>query len=190
MQVCVCVCVCAHCSCTNFLPGARHADTVFRRNLGHRVDAGSAVLSKAKVIIGAQVNHASYHLTCVPAGRGGERDGSREAIGERPESAEVRGGGSPQQQAGTLSWSKDRAELAAYIYAADPETPFISSLKSPVVVMGHSLHHVHFGAGNAADGPVPVVPDAHVQVSGVEVLKILVEGYKVLRADEDREQLG
>lgn len=56
--------------------------------------------------------------------------------------------------------------------------------------MGHSQHQVHFGPGYAADGPVPVVPDPHVQVSGVEVLKILVEGHEVLHADEDRGQLG
>ena len=56
--------------------------------------------------------------------------------------------------------------------------------------MGHSLHQVHFGPGHAADGPVPVVPDPHVQISGVEVLEILVEGHKVLHVDEDMGQLG
>lgn len=64
------------------------------------------------------------------------------------------------------------------------------SLKSPVVVVGHSLHQVHFGPGHAADGPVPVVPDAHVQISGVEVLEILVEGHKVLELDGDGGRLG
>lgn len=56
--------------------------------------------------------------------------------------------------------------------------------------MGHSLHQVHFGPGHAADGPVPVVPDPHVQISVVEVLEILVEGHKVLHVGEDRGQLG
>lgn len=70
------------------------------------------------------------------------------------------------------------------------ETFFSSSLKSPVVVVGHSLHQVHFGPRHAADGPVPVVPDPHVQISGVEVLEILVEGHKVLHVDKDRGQLA
>lgn len=56
--------------------------------------------------------------------------------------------------------------------------------------MGHSLHQVHFGPGHAAHGPVPVVPDAHVQISGVEVLEILVEGHKVLELDGDGGWLG
>lgn len=60
------------------------------------------------------------------------------------------------------------------------------SLKSPVVVAGRPLHQVHLGARHAADGPVPVVSDAHVQVAGVEVLKVLVERHKVLR--EERKQ--
>lgn len=54
------------------------------------------------------------------------------------------------------------------------------SLKSPVVVMGCSFHQVHFGPWDAAYGPVPVVSDPHVEVSGVKVLKILVERNKVL----------
>lgn len=67
---------------------------------------------------------------------------------------------------------------------------FLLSLKCPVVVARLSLHQVHFGPGYAADGPVPVVPDPHVQISGVEVLEILVEGHKVLHVDGDRRQLG
>lgn len=55
--------------------------------------------------------------------------------------------------------------------------------------MGDSLHQVHSGPGHAADGPVPVVPDPHVQISGVEVLEILVEGHKVLDLDRDGGQL-
>lgn len=58
------------------------------------------------------------------------------------------------------------------------------SLKSPVVVVGHSFHQVHFGPGDAAYGPVPVVSDPHVEVSRVKVLKILVEGNKVLYMGE------
>lgn len=62
------------------------------------------------------------------------------------------------------------------------------SLKCPVVVLGRSLHQVHSGPWDAAYGPVPVVPYTHVEVSGVKVLKILVEGHKVLHMDEEREQ--
>lgn len=65
-------------SCTDFLPGARHAHAVFHGDLGHRVGAWSGVLSKAEVIIGAQVNHAAHHLTRVPAE--GEREKSGDMI--------------------------------------------------------------------------------------------------------------
>lgn len=54
-------------------------------------------------------------------------------------------------------------------------------LESPVIVMGNSLHQIHLGAWDAADGSVPVVSNPHVQVTGVEVLKVLVEGDKLLR---------
>lgn len=58
-------------------------------------------------------------------------------------------------------------------------------LKGPVVVRGNPLHQVHLGAGDAADGPVPVVSNPHVQVAGVEVLKVLVEGDKLLRGGKE-----
>lgn len=64
------------------------------------------------------------------------------------------------------------------------------SLKSPVVVVGRSLHQVHFGPRYAAYGPVPVVSYTHVEVSGVKILKILVEGHKVLHMDKHREREG
>lgn len=53
-------------------------------------------------------------------------------------------------------------------------------LKSPVVVTGHSLHHIHFSPRNATYWPVPVVSDPHVKVSGIKVLEILVKWHKVL----------
>lgn len=59
------------------------------------------------------------------------------------------------------------------------------SLKCPVVVLGRPPHQVHFGTRDTAYGPVPVVPYTHVEVSGVEVLKVLVEGHKVLHKDEE-----
>lgn len=59
-------------------------------------------------------------------------------------------------------------------------------LEGPVVVVGNSLHQVHLGPGDAADGPVPVVSDPHVQVPGVKVLKILIEGHKILQGRWDR----
>lgn len=62
------------------------------------------------------------------------------------------------------------------------------SLKGPVVVAGRSLHQVHFGPRDAAYGPVPVVSYAYVEVSGVEVLKVLVEGHKTLHVDGERER--
>lgn len=55
--------------------------------------------------------------------------------------------------------------------------------------MGDLLQQVHSGPGNAAEGPVPIVSYPHVQISGVEVLKILVEGHKVLHVDIDRGQV-
>lgn len=56
-------------------------------------------------------------------------------------------------------------------------------LKRPVVVLGRSPHQVHLSTRDAAYRPVPVVPDTHVEVPGVEVLKVLVERHKVLRTD-------
>lgn len=60
------------------------------------------------------------------------------------------------------------------------------SLKRPVVVAGLPFQQVHFGPGGAAQGPIPVVPNPHVNVSGVEVLKVLVERHKVLQGEEPR----
>lgn len=60
------------------------------------------------------------------------------------------------------------------------------SLKSPIVVVGDSLHQVHLCSWDAAYGPVPVVSYPHVKVSGVKVLKVLVEGHKVLNGEECR----
>lgn len=59
-------------------------------------------------------------------------------------------------------------------------------LKGPVIVVGNSFHHVHPRPRNAADGTVPVVPDPHVQVPGVKVLKVLIEGDKILQEEEER----
>lgn len=53
--------------------------------------------------------------------------------------------------------------------------------KGPVVVIGHPLHQVKHGARQAANGTIPVVSHPHVQVSGVKVLKVLIEGYEILR---------
>lgn len=64
------------------------------------------------------------------------------------------------------------------------------SLERPVVVRGRSLQQVHFCPRHTAYGPVPVVPYTHVEVSGVKVLKILVEGHKVLQMDDQREEGG
>lgn len=58
------------------------------------------------------------------------------------------------------------------------------SLKSPVVVVGGSFHQIHLGSRDAAYRPVPVVSYPHIKVSGVKVLKILVERYKILHMDE------
>ena len=58
------------------------------------------------------------------------------------------------------------------------------SLEGPIVVVGDLLQQVHLGAGDAADGPVPVIPDPHVQVPRVEVLKVLVQGNEILRGDQ------
>lgn len=57
---------------------------------------------------------------------------------------------------------------------------FVTVPKSPVVVIGHPLHQVKHGAWQAAHGPIPVVSHPHVQVSGVKVLKVLIERYEIL----------
>lgn len=63
------------------------------------------------------------------------------------------------------------------------------SLKGPVVVMGNSFHHVHLSTGNTTNGSVPVVPDPHVQIPGVKVLKVLIEGDKILEDRRKRNML-
>lgn len=55
------------------------------------------------------------------------------------------------------------------------------SRECPVIVMGNSLHHVHFGPWHTADRTVPAVPNAHVEVSVVEIFKVLVQWDKVLK---------
>lgn len=47
--------------------------------------------------------------------------------------------------------------------------------------MRNSFHHVHFGPWHAADWTVPAVSNAHVEVSGVEIFKVLVQRDKVLK---------
>ena len=49
--------------------------------------------------------------------------------------------------------------------------------------MGNSLHQVHLSTRDAADGSVPVISDSHVQVPGVKVLKVLIEGDKILQGE-------
>lgn len=63
-------------------------------------------------------------------------------------------------------------------------------LERPVVVLRRPLHQVHLGARDAAYGPVPVVPDTHVKVPGVKVLKVLVEGHKVLHEEAESTALS
>lgn len=55
--------------------------------------------------------------------------------------------------------------------------------------MGNSLHQVHLGTGDAADGSVPVVSNPHVQVPGVKVFKVLVEGDKLLQKKKEAIQM-
>lgn len=64
------------------------------------------------------------------------------------------------------------------------------SLKSPVVVVGGSFHQIHLGSRDAAYRPVPVVSYPHIEVSGVKVLEILVERYKILHMDEKVDNKG
>lgn len=52
--------------------------------------------------------------------------------------------------------------------------------ESPVVIIRDPFHEVKNRTGKTAYGPIPVVPDPHVQISFVEVFKILVKGNKVL----------
>lgn len=57
----------------------------------------------------------------------------------------------------------------------------VSVPEGPVVVVGHSLQQVKDGPGQAAYGPVPVVPYSHVQISGVKVFKVLIKRNKILK---------
>jgi len=61
--------------------------------------------------------------------------------------------------------------------------PFLQSdsRERPVIVMGNSLHHVHFGSRHTANRTVPGVSNAHVEVSGIEVFKVLIQWDKVLK---------
>lgn len=61
-------------------------------------------------------------------------------------------------------------------------------LKRPVVVVSYSLYQVHLGTRNTADRAVPVVSDPHVQIPGVKVFKILIEGDKILQKESEKVQ--
>lgn len=52
--------------------------------------------------------------------------------------------------------------------------------------MRNSFHHVHFGPRHTADWTVPAVSNAHVEVSGVEIFKVLVQRDKVLKHIESK----
>lgn len=54
-------------------------------------------------------------------------------------------------------------------------------LEGPIVVVGNSFHQVHLSTRDTADGSVPVVSNPHVQVPGVKILKVLIEGDKILQ---------
>lgn len=54
----------------------------------------------------------------------------------------------------------------------------------PVIVIRHPLHQVKHRPWQAAYRAVPVVSYPHVQVSGVEVLKVLIKWYKILKAEK------
>lgn len=61
-------------------------------------------------------------------------------------------------------------------------------LKSPVVVMRNPFDEVHLRPRHAAYGPVPAIPYPHVQISCVEIFKILIKRNKVLeKTMRDRE---
>lgn len=65
-----------------------------------------------------------------------------------------------------------------------PLPQYRNLLEGPIVVMGNSLHQVHLSTRNATDRSVPVVSNPHVQVPGVEVLKVLIEWDKILQGKE------
>lgn len=58
------------------------------------------------------------------------------------------------------------------------------SLKCPVIVIGNSLHYIKLCSGDTADGSVPAISNPHVQVSGVEIFKVLIQRYKILQEKE------
>lgn len=64
---------------------------------------------------------------------------------------------------------------------SQPLPQYSNLLEGPIVVMGNSLHQVHLSTRNATDRSVPVVSNPHVQVPGVEVLKVLIEWDKILQ---------
>lgn len=69
--------------CTNFLPGARNSNTVLDGDVCCSVSTQPGVLSKAEVIIRAQVNHILHYPICVPGREREEDNKTEEAINER-----------------------------------------------------------------------------------------------------------
>lgn len=53
-------------------------------------------------------------------------------------------------------------------------------LEGPVVVEGKSLPQVHCSTRGATDGYVPGVSNPYVQVPVIKVLKVLIQGDKIL----------
>ena len=53
------------------------------------------------------------------------------------------------------------------------------------MVVRLAVHELEVGAGHAADGPVPAVTNAPVQVARVEALEILVQRHPALQASSE-----
>jgi hypothetical protein len=62
------------------------------------------------------------------------------------------------------------------------------ALESPAVICRLAFHDVKVGAGQAADGPIPAIADARVEVARVKRLKITVERREVLHGGVERER--
>lgn len=70
-----------------------------------------------------------------------------------------------------------RISLKRFYFNRDPPS---TSPERPVVVIRYSLHYIEQSPWGAADGAVPVVPDSHVEVPFVKILKVLIHWHKIL----------
>ena len=60
------------------------------------------------------------------------------------------------------------------------ERLYAIKLEVPAVVVGLALHQRHLAPWHTADGAIPALANAHVQVARVEAVVVTVQRWKVL----------